>query len=221
MSKAAVRTCLPVVFLLALAACSGAEPTDSVSVAGTAANAPPSTENTTAVEEPQAPRKGDPALQLASLPIGGAGPNSTGPDGNRCVTVNWSPTDDAASLTEGYGVAVVTVNIDPEAYLQTDGACPGPPCIGHTFRSSDPACDVSLRPTDASQTDLGAKEIPLSMKGEVLCPDPGSKPCQDFRDAVDNDPRRVTVRVPEAPADSNTGSGETNPSETSSTGSGP
>lgn len=221
MSKVAVRTCLPMVLLLGLAACSGAEPTDSVSVAGTAANAPPSTENPTAVEEPQAPREGDPALELASLPIGGAGPNSTGPDGNRCVSVNWSPTDDAASLTQGYGVEVATVNIDPEAYLQTDGACPGPPCVGYTFRSSDLACDVSLRPADASKTDLGDDQIELSMTGEVLCPEPGSKPCQDFRDAVDNDPRRVTVKVPVAPEGSSTGSGETTPSETSSTGTGP
>ena len=224
MSKAAVRTCLPVLFLLALAACSGAQPTDSVSVAGTAAEAPPSTENTTAVEEPQAPKEGDPAIQVASLPIGGTGPDSTGPDGNRCVTANWAPTDDAASLTQGYGVTVTTVILDPDAYLQTDGACPGPPCIGHTFRTSDLACDVSLRPTEAGKTDLGAQEIALSMKGEVLCPAPGSQPCQDFRDAVENDPRRVTVRVPvapQAPADSNTGSGDTTPSETSSTGSGP
>lgn len=217
------------VFLLALAACSGAEPTESVSVAGTAADAPPSTENPTAVEEPQAPREGDPSLELASLPIGGAGPNSTGPDDNRCVNVNWSATDDAASLTQGYGVAVATVSIDPEAYVQTDGACPGPPCVGYTFRSSDLACDVSLRPADASKTDLGDDEVDLSMEGKVLCPDPGSKPCQDFRDAVDKDSQTVTVKVPvapEAPAESNTGSGETTASdtsgsETSSAGSGP
>jgi hypothetical protein len=116
------------------------------------------------------------------------------------------------------------VILDPEVYVQTDGACPGPACIGHTFRTSDLECDVSLQPTDAGKTELGDEEIPLSMKGEVLCPDPGSQPCQDFRDAVENDPRRVTVRVPvapEAPAGSDTGPGDTTPPETSSTGSGP
>jgi hypothetical protein len=211
MSKAAFRACLPVLLLLALAACSGADQSRSVSVAGTAANAEPSTENTTAVEKPQAPRQGNPGVQLASLPVGGTGPDSQGPDGVRCVTVNWSPSSDASALKEGYAVVVATVEV-PAEYSQAEGGCAGPPCVGHIFRPSSLACEVSIRPSDASKTELGTKSKDLSMTGQVLCPDQGSALCKDFTARVDSDPRRVTVTLPvapgspSAPPDSNTGS---------------
>lgn len=228
MSKAAVRWCLPVVLLLALAACSGSGQTHSVSVAGTAADAQPSTENTAALEKPQQPRGGNPGIEVATLPVGGAppAPESPEPGTAQCLTVGWSPSSGPKALTPGVSVEVLDVTI--EGY-DTGTGCPGAPCADHVFSVSDSSCDVSLTPTDESKTERGAPEVPVKVSGQVLCTDPGGASCRAFEDALKGGASDLSVPAPiapgtspdQAPPQTTTGSGASNAPETSGTSPGP
>ncbi|HYO19811.1 MAG TPA: hypothetical protein VES02_14230 [Dermatophilaceae bacterium] len=203
MSKPAARWCLPVVLLLALAACSGSGQTRSVSVAGTAADAQPSTENTTALEKPQAPREGNPGIPVATLPVGGASEGLLGSDGAQCLPVSWSRID----IPAGYAAAVGDVTFEPEVFLTASRGCPNPPCHGYVFRSSSGACDVPVRPKDPSETALGDSAVAVSVTGLVLCPDESSDACAEFRTAVLSAPPSLSIQQPAKPALPETGAG--------------
>jgi len=228
MSKAAVRWCLPVVLLLALAACSGSDQTQSVSVAGTAADVQPSTENTTALEKPQQPKGGNPGIEVATLPVGGAPPTPESPEPGtaQCLTVGWSPSSGPKALTAGVSVKVLDVII--EGY-DTGTECPGSPCVDYVFSVSENSCDVSLTPTDESKTERGAPEVPVKVSGRVLCTDPGGASCQAFEDALDGGTSDLSVPAPiapgtppdQAPPETTTSSGANNAPGTSGTSSGP
>ncbi|MDQ1535759.1 MAG: hypothetical protein QOE58_152 [Actinomycetota bacterium] len=216
MSKAAVRFCISVAFLLSVSACSGAgtEQVGSQSTPTTAVNgqAPP-TENTTAPEQPQPPQEGKPGVSLATLPIGG---NDSA--GGPCVQVNWSGGD----IPEGFGEKVESVSFEPDAYQQSDSGCPGPACIGHTFKASELECDLAIKPADPSATARSdTDQVNVSMQGSVVCPDPGAAQCKTFDDSVRGQTSVVTVALPIPPEGSqgSNGSGETtSPATTESSG---
>ena len=219
MSKAAVRTCMSVVLLLALSACSGASPDQPGSTPTVAADAAaPPTENTTAVEQPLPPQEGKPGISVATLPIGG---NDQGLD--PCVQVSWSGGD----IPQGYGAEINGVGFEPDAYQQSDASCPGSPCMGHVFRANELQCDLAIRPSDASKTDRsGNEQVKVFMDGRVLCPDYSAAACTDFAESVRKQSSSMTLALPispeapppEAPPTSD-GSNESNaPTNTESSG---
>jgi hypothetical protein len=220
MSKAAVRSCLSVVILLAATACSGADQTQPV-VAGTVATDAPSTENTTAAERPQAPRGGNPGIAVASLPVGGqsAGPQGTG--GAQCLSVNWVLTTHA--IPSGLAVKITDVAFDPAVYRVTDDSCQGPPCSGFTFQGSERACDLPVRPRLEGATALSETEqVTVSMAGHVLCTDYSGAACTTFVESVRGLPSTlalwlpVTPESPTSPPDSATGSATNAPPQSTS-----
>jgi len=223
MSKAVVRFWLSVAFLLALTACSGSNAVQSGSAPALATGAP-STENTTALEQPLPVRGGNPGISVASLPIGGQSEGATGTDDVQCVRVNWILSTSGDTIPSGLAVEITSVAFEPDAYRVTDNPCQGPPCIGHVFRASELACDLPIRPTDASATGLSdTEQVSVSAQGRVLCIDYGGVPCKTFVSAVRGDPQTLTVPLPtspQAPQDSVTGSGATSPPQMSSASSG-
>jgi hypothetical protein len=224
MSQAAVRSRLPVVVFVvvnALAACSGADQTQPVSVAGTVASAAPSTENTTAVEKPQAPRGGNPGIAVASLPVGGQSAGSPGTGGAQCLSVNWVLTTNP--IPPGLAVKVTDFAFDPGVYRVTDDPCPGSPCSGFTFQGSERACDLPVRPVVATATALSETEqVTVSMGGHVLCTDYSGAACRTFVESVRGLPSTlalwlpVTPEAPTVPAGPTTGSATNAPLQSTS-----
>lgn len=206
MTKAAFRL-LAVAFLLALAACSGADPVqlDSSSTQGSIDGAPPATEDPGALEQPLPPRDGNPGISVATLPVGGQGGGS-GTDGVQCVQVNWLLSTSQDAIPAGLAVEITGAAFEPDAYVVTDGSCEGPPCIDYIFQASEVACDLPIRPSVAGATELSdSEEVSVSVQGRVLCTDYDAAPCRTFVEAVRGDPQTISVGLPlspEAPPDS-------------------
>jgi len=200
MSKAAARLVPLVVFVLTLAACSGGNPTEPVTVAGTAADAPPSTENTTALEQPQDPGADKPDISLASLPIGDPEGFSRDGDGEQCIHVTWIQSSDA--IPEGLGVQVTGARFVPPVYRSGSRSCERPTCEGHVFRGSDLTCDLSIRPVRESETELlDNPPVIMSLQGQVLCTDLTSDSCKSFAGEVRDQAQTLSLKLPAAPLD--------------------
>lgn len=217
MSKAAARLGLLVVFVLTLAACSGGDRGEPVTVAGTAAEAPPSTENTTALEEPQAPGADKPGISLASLPIGDPDGFSLEDDGAQCIHVTWVQSSDA--IPEGLGVQVTGASFVPAVYRSGSSPCERPSCEGHVFAGSDLTCDLSIRPVRESETELlDDPPVTMSLQGQVLCKDFAADSCKDFAGEVRDQAQTLSLKLPAAPLDtpdSTLGTGTDTPTRTS------
>jgi hypothetical protein len=219
MSKAAVRFALSVAFLLAMTACSQAETSQSGSSSTLDSGASPSTENTTAVEEPLPEAEGGkPAIPVASLPIGvNEGP--PGADGVQCVRVNWL----ADPIPGGIAAQVTSLEVTSDIYQRADGGCSGPQCDGFVYRGSGGACELPVTVAQSASSDQGTEaDVTVSVTaGQVLCSDPGSSACTTFAGAVSGSPATLTLTVPDSPAPSDTesgsGSGESAPPEATST----
>ena len=198
MSKAASRLGLLVVFVLTLAACSGGDRAEPVTVAGTAAGAPPSTENTTAVEEPQAPGADKPGISVASLPIGSPDGFSLDGDGAQCVHVTWIQSSDA--IPAGLGVQVTGASFIPAVYRSDSFPCERPTCAGYVFGGSDLTCDLSIRPARENETTLSdSPPVTLALQGQVLCSNFASDSCKNFAGEVRDQAQTLTLQRPAAP----------------------
>lgn len=207
MSKAACRLCLILAFLLGLPACSGsgaAQPSGDVSVLGTAA---PPTENTTAVEQPQAARGDNPGIKVASLPVGGSSEGAPGPGGVQCLGVNWVLTSDP--LPAGVSVVLTEVRFDPDVYRPASGSCPLPSCVGFVFQGSDRACDLAIRPKADGETTLSDTDVQAFADGRVLCADSEGSACKDFLTSVRGQSSTLTVKLPVPAQTADSGSGGT------------
>lgn len=215
MSKAAVRLGLPLLCLLALTACSG----DSTAGSGSEVSldgASPATE-TGGVEQPLPPEDGSPVISVASLPVGG---QSEGSPGDQCVRVSWILSSTENTIPGGLSVKITGVAFAPDRYVQADHGCAGPACVGLTLSSAELRCDLPIRPTETTATELSeSDEVKMSLKGRVLCTDYDANPCKTFAATVLGSPQTIPVPLPvspEGPTDSTTGSGgETTPEATS------
>jgi len=198
MSKAAARLGLLVVFSLTLSACSGGDSSEPVTVAGTAAEAPPSTENTTALEQPQAPAADKPGISVASLPIGEPDGFARDGDGTQCIHVTWIQSSD--SIPEGLGVQVTGASFVPAVYQSGSFTCERPTCEGHVFGGSDLTCDLAIRPLRESETELlDSPPVIMSLQGQVLCADFTSDSCKNFAGEVRDQAQTLSLKLPAAP----------------------
>ncbi len=213
MSKAAYRLCLLLAVLLSLAACSGsgpAQPSGDVSVLGTAA---PPTENTTAVEAPQAPRGGNPGIRVASLPVGGSSELAPGSDIVQCLRVKWVLSD---SIPAGLSVALVDVHFDSEVFSPASG-CPLPSCVGYVFQGSDTACDKAIRPKESGMSILlSTTSVSASAEGRVRCADSEGAACKDFLALARSQPSTLSATLPVPTPTPESGTGGNAPPQTTS-----
>lgn len=200
MSKPVFRL-LAVALVLALAGCSGDDQAqlDSSSTQGSIDGAPPATEDPGALEQPLAPRNGNPGIPVASLPIGGQS-GGPGTDGVQCVQVNWLLSTNGDAIPAGLAVEITGAAFEPDAYLVTDGSCEGPPCIDYIFQASEVACDLPIRSSVAGATELSdSEEVSVSVQGRVLCTDYDAAPCRTFVEAVRGEPQTISVGLPVSP----------------------
>jgi hypothetical protein len=197
MFKVAARLGLPVVIVLALVACSGSDRGEPVDVAGTAAEAPPSTKSTTSVEQPRAPREDNPGISVASLPIGAPDGFSLKSDGAQCVHVDWALSD---TIPTGLGVLVTGATFVPKVYRLARVSCERPTCVGHLFHGTDLTCDLAIRPARADERSLlNDPKVTTSLKGQVVCADFASAACRTFTAEVRTRAQNLLLKLPAAP----------------------
>ena len=160
MSKAAVHLFLLVMLLLPLASCSRSSPIESVGSDSTLATRAPSTENTTAVEQPLPAGGGNPAIKAAPLPVGG------NEDGGPCLGVSWS----GDSIPDGVGAVIKSVDFEPDTYQRADSQCAQTPaCIDHVLRASDTRCFVGIEPTNSAATGRDPVDpVSVTVQGYVV-----------------------------------------------------
>jgi hypothetical protein len=157
------------------------------------------TESSGAVEQPLPARGDNPGVTVASLPIGGGSGGSSGSGGLQCVRVNWILSSGVA-LPDGLAVSITGATFEPDVYQSVGSPCEGQTCIGFTFKLSEVACDLTIKPKRADATELSdSEQVSVSMQGRVLCTDSGSTPCKDFVRVVHGSPRTLTVPLPIAP----------------------
>jgi hypothetical protein len=176
----------------------------------------PATESSGAVEQPLPPRGNNPGITVASLPIGGGGGGSSGEGALQCIRVNWILSSSGSAIPAGLAVNITGVTFEPDVYQPAEGPCQGPPCIGFTFKLSEIACDLPIRPKSSEATSLSESEqVTVSAQGRVLCSDYGSSPCKDFAGQVRGSPQTLSVPLPIPPE------GRASPTPGSGSGSGP
>ena len=193
MSKAAVRLCLLMALFLTLAACSGSDRIQSAGADSTLDSAAPPPENTTAAEQPQAARGGNPGIKVASLPVGG------NEDGSPCFQVSWS----GDTIPDGVGAVITSVVFPAGTYEQESTPCSTPPCVGHALTALDTRCSLTITPVDSSATDRDRDHpVSVTVNGFAVCDDNSSAACQDFTAALlaQSANGSLTVDPPIAPA---------------------
>jgi hypothetical protein len=196
------RRLLTVTLLLVLTACSGgggaqpeSSPTVDIGGGGTATETPGG-----AAEQTLAPRGGNRGITVASLPVGGGSGGAFENSGVQCVRVNWLLSTSGAAIPAGLAVNITGSTFRPDVFRPADSPCEGPPCIGFTFKSSEVACDLPIRPRKASDTNVSdVEQVTLSMQGRVLCTDYASSRCKSFAAEVRARPKTLKVPLPIAP----------------------
>jgi hypothetical protein len=122
--------------------------------------ADPSAESTG--PEPPQPTRDQPAIQIASLPVGG----SVDADGtSQCADVNWLG---KKPLPDGVTVSVTSVGLDPPGVFrlaqEACGSDPGP-CVGMRWETDNiSSCQVGV-----SQVAAGEGDVQLIVEGTVTC----------------------------------------------------
>jgi hypothetical protein len=154
---------------------------------------PPPAPEQTGQEQPQAPQ-GKPAVELASLPVGGGGPNQN-PD---CVGVSWS---DPAFRD---GVKIVITGVDVKGDFTEVGTSCQTPCRNYVFTSDQGTCQVQVgyaipeQPRDLSGT--------VGLRGDCVAPDDAT--CQKVKVDAENAPGHlVQLRVSAEDLPQNPGNG--------------
>lgn len=112
--------------------------------------------------EPPQPTRDRPAIEIASLPVGG-NVNSDGT--SQCAEVNWLGTK---PIPDGVTVLVSGIGLDPGGVFRLDrGACSSDlgSCVGVRWRGDSLSpCQVGVR-----QIAAGDGDVQLIVKGTVTC----------------------------------------------------
>ena len=180
-----IHLALAVLLALALVACGGGPSEDSSSASPTPtpqsgaapeASATPDVEGT-GPERPAPPGAQQPAIEIASLPVGGDGFST---DRDQCVQVT-------GSVPEGATIAVTGIRIEPPGVFTVGTfACDGPSCRTFVMTSSELTCHVPVTAQRAG------KEAGLSLAGTIRCPAGQRDSCEAFAAAA----ARSRARVP-------------------------
>jgi hypothetical protein len=161
----------PVVVVLALlmVACGGPA-ADGGSNPPTPQSTAPAIEGTGL--EPTPPTgAGPPAIDIASLPIGGV-PDNPG-SVHQCAPANWLD----PPMPDGISVLVTAVRFEPSGvFTQSRSGCRGPLCLASfAFTSHQKNCNVPVTATGSSNN-----PVSLLLTGTVRCPARQYTSCKDF-----------------------------------------
>lgn len=177
-------TAVVAVLVLALVSCGGGPPADNPPSSPTPSGAAPEATATpevegTGPEQPAPPGGQQPAIKIASLPVGGDGFSR---DRNQCVAVT-------GSVPEGATIAVTGFRIEPPGvFTLASFACDRPSCRNFVMTPDALTCHV---PVSAQRA---GKDAGLSLAGVVRCPAGLRASCEDFAAGAERSKARVPLR---------------------------
>ena len=159
----------------------------------------PTTESTTPTTEDPTPTEDSRVLTLASLPIGGNPETDPDDPARQCVDISWIVTTDANPvIPQGYAVEITDAVFSAGGFEVVESGCGSsrPNCIGYIMRVGQDTCDLAVRALpDADPADT----VEVGLKGILYCPKTvGLQRCQDFADAVADEPG-ATIELNDAP----------------------
>ena len=140
--------------------------------------------------------KGDPAIQVARLPVGGDSQDDGEDARLQCAHVTWIA-DDEGQIPQGTGVELTRILFDPASFEAVAEGCgvERPSCLHYVFRASATQCDLAVRATGEVPQDANPK---LGFTGLVFCPDNDSDTCRRFVAALGQQEQvSVTLNVPQ------------------------
>jgi hypothetical protein len=132
---------------------------------------------------------GAPAIDLASMPVGGrADDNSVV---HQCVSVGWL----GPSIPHGVSIQVTGVRIQPPSvFTVASSGCSGPSCrASYVFVSKKDSCTV---PVVAKGPPNETAE--LHVDGRINCPAGQKTLCKDFAANAESQSRSIGLITPEA-----------------------
>ena len=177
MSHRNVRAARPlavVLMLFLLAACGNSGGDAAPTTTGVTASPESPVETTPPVEEtgteappPTSTRR--PAIELASLPIGGGSQTGTS-ERDQCIEVAWL----GSEMPDGISVEVTSKDISPKRVFRFASLECGRPCDGYVFQEQGDDCLVAVHALRANT------RAALSLGGKIHCPAGQRAECEAF-----------------------------------------
>jgi len=207
---------------LVASACTGARPASSEAGAGAAVVTTsetfdtPQPEPTTATSSSQSSRRGNPAISVARLPVGGDSEDNETDPTRQCAHVTWIASKDG-QIPTGTAVEITRVHFQPKVFQVLGGGCGGdlPNCVHYLFRSGILRCDLAVRALGDVSPDV---EPTVGFEGLVYCPSNASAACTRFVAALGKEQQQaVSLNAPPPSPTSVPSTTASNPPSTAST----
>ena len=190
---------------LLMAACDGPDASHG-SRSGVAESTVPDVQETRAPavessgpERPAPPAKGQPSVNLPSLPVGSNDNTADEKSVPHCVRVRWLGDQD---VPHGFTVVVTGIQIKPDGiFTLGKTGCSTPAChqsgTSFSFSSEDNSCYVTTIP-QVYQSDDESNTAELFLSGRVVCPTGKQSACNDFaaKAKADVEPIRLFPPTP-------------------------
>jgi hypothetical protein len=144
----------------------------------------------TGPEKPAPSAAGAPAIDLASLPVGGSADDNSVV--HQCVGVRWL----GPEIPHGVSIQVTGVRIQPPSvFAVASSGCSGPSCrASYVFVSKQSSCTV---PVVAKGPPNETAE--LHVDGRIDCPAGQQTLCKDFAAQSESQSRPIGLITPDAP----------------------
>lgn len=150
----------------------------------------------TGTEAPPPTTKPRPAIELASLPVGGGSETGTS-EQDQCIDVAWLGNE----MPDGVSVEVTSMRISPKGVFRSGSGsleC-GRSCDSYVFQEQGDDCHVAVHAQQANT------DATLRVSGKVRCPAGKRQTCEAFA-AGEEKNRTIGLRwepeVPESPSPS-------------------
>lgn len=163
----------------------------------TTSEPPPDPEPTTEDPSPttgtsSSSSRGNPAISIARLPVGGASELREDDPTLQCAEVSWI-VDNDGEIPRGTAVELTDVLFTPDVFEVVRGGCGTnqPNCVGYIFRSAAQRCDLLVRLVGTIPEDTGPS---VGFAGLVYCPRNDSPSCRDFVSAL-GDQQQISVQL--------------------------
>jgi hypothetical protein len=142
----------------------------------------------TGPEHPAPTGQAPPAIEVASLPIGGRPDDRT--TVHQCVKVSWL----GPGVPGGVSIVVTAVRIEPSGVFSLSGSgCGRPPCgASFVFAHKGDTCTVAVTAKGSP-----GSTAQLRLDGRLRCPQGRTTACREFAATLDG--RWIDLSVPDPP----------------------
>ena len=144
-------------------------------------------------------RRGNPAIKVARLPVGGDASDDLTDPSRQCAHVTWIASPQG-QIPGGTAVEITRVLFDPPVFEVAAGGCAGsqrPSCVHYLFRRGALECDLGVRVRGPVADDANPS---VGFSGLVYCPSNSSASCRSFLAALATEQQlSVSLNVPPPP----------------------